>query len=704
MGKNKKQKSHLPLRLNILFFIIFLLFSGLILQLGVVQILFGMDAQEELDRTERVTSATPVPRGKMYDRNGELVVDNKAEFAITYTPKKHVQPEDNVEIAEKLTEYIQMDTDSVTKRNKQDYWIIKNKQEAYERLTDEEKELSDQDQYYVMLENITDDELESFTEKELEVMAIKRELDKAYELTPHIIQYDDITVEEYMVIGENLHNLPGINVTTDWERDYLFEGTFANYLGRITSQQQGIPQTDEQYFLARNYSRNDRVGRSGIEKEYELYLNGNKEIKEHITDSSGTVIDSNIIREGQRGKDLILSVDMELQQRLDKIVQEEVKTAVQKHPGKNRWFRHAVAVLMNPKTGEVLATSGQQYNPSEKGEDEFTDVSHKVLYDTYLPGSTVKGATVLAGLDSGEIRPGEVIVDRPLEIKGSDKKSSWTRLGPVNDIDAIKRSSNVYMFFIAMQMGGENNYQPGKAINYNSKAYTEMRNYFQQFGLGAKTGIDFPYEENMEASPPTGYGRAAQFLDMAIGQYENYTAIQLAQYISTIANDGYRMKPYLVKQIHNSSTGDQLGPLYKVNEPTILNKIEMKDTYLNRVQEGMRQAFQESGGTGYRYFADAEYNPAGKTGTAEAFYWDNETKTLHTDVNNYNLVGYAPFDEPEVAFAVMAPYLGTGDYPVHHRIGRRALDTYFELKEERLKGSSEDESGEESEEDQSEDE
>ena len=92
---------------------------------------------------------------------------------------------------------------------------------------------------------------------------------------------------------------------------------------------------------------------------------------------------------------------------------------------------------MNPKTGEVLATSGQQYNPSEKGEDEFTDVSHKVLYDTYLPGSTVKGATVLAGLDSGEIRPGEVIVDRPLEIKGSDKKSSWTRLGPVNDIDAI---------------------------------------------------------------------------------------------------------------------------------------------------------------------------------------------------------------------------------------------------------------------------
>lgn len=98
--------------------------------------------------------------------------------------------------------------------------------------------------------------------------------------------------------------------------------------------------------------------------------------------------------------------------------------------------------------------------------------------------------------------------------------------------------------------------------------------------------------------PPTGYGRAAQFLDMAIGQYENYTAIQLAQYISTIANDGYRMKPYLVKQIHNSSKGDQLGPLYKVNEPTILNKIEMKDTYLNRVQEGCDKPFKKVEGQG----------------------------------------------------------------------------------------------------------
>ncbi|MBR7554370.1 peptidoglycan D,D-transpeptidase FtsI family protein [Allobacillus sp. GCM10007491] len=701
MGKkNKKQKSHLPLRLNILFFIIFLLFSGLILQLGVVQILFGMDAQEELDRTERVTSATPVPRGKMYDRNGELVVDNKAKFAITYTPKKHVQPEDNVEIAEKLAKYIEMDTEPVTKRNKQDYWIINNKKEAYERLTEEEKELSDQDQYYVMLEKISDDELEGFSEQELEVMAIKRELDKAYELTPHIIQYEDITVEEYMAIGENLHELPGINVTTDWERDYLFGSTFASYIGRITSQQQGIPQDEDQYFLARNYSRNDRVGRSGIEKEYELYLNGNKEIKEHITDSSGTVIDSNTIREGQRGKDLILSVDMELQHRIDKIVQEEVKAAVQKHPGKNRWFRHAVIVLMNPKTGEVLATSGQQYNPSETGEDEFTDVSHKVLYDTYLPGSTVKGATVLAGLDSGVIRPGEVITDRPIKISVDKEKSSWTRLGPVNDIDAIKRSSNVYMWFIAMRMGGEYNYQYGKGITYNSEAYTQMKNYYKQFGLGAKTGIDFPYEENMEIAKADG----GELQDMAIGQYGNYTAMQLAQYISTIANDGYRMKPYLVKQIHNSSKGDQLGPLYKVNEPTILNKIEMKDTYLKRVQEGMRQAFQESGGTGYRYFADAEYNPAGKTGTAEAFYWDNDTKTLHSDVNNYNLVGYAPFDEPEIAFAVMAPYLGTGDYPVHHRIGRRALDTYFELKEERLKGSNEDDSESESEEEESEEE
>ncbi len=689
MGKRKKQKSHLPLRLNILFFIIFLLFSGLILQLGVVQILFGMEAQEELDRTERVTSATPVPRGKIYDRNGELVVDNEAKFAITYTPKKHVQPEDNLEIAEKLVEYIDMDTDSVTERNKKDYWIIKNKEKAYDRLTDEEKELNDTEQYYVMLENITEDELNSFEDEELEAMAIKRELDQAYELTPHFIQYENMTKEEYAIIAENLHELPGINVTTNWEREFLHGSTFANYIGRITTQKQGIPQTDEQFFLARNYSRNDRVGRSGLEKEYEAYLKGNKEVREHITDSSGTVVDSKVIREGQRGKDLILSVDMELQKRLDQIVQEEVKKAVDEHPRENRWFRHAVAVLMNPKTGEVLSISGQEYDPSEDGEDQFSDVSHRALYDTYLPGSTIKGATVLAGLDSGVISPGEVIRDRPIQIAGSPRRGSWTTLGPVNDIEAIKRSSNVYMFFIAMRMGGEYNYQEGKSVAYNGEAYTEMRNYFQQFGLGAKTGIDFPYEENMDANPPTGYGRAGQFQDMAIGQYENYTAMQLVQYISTIANDGYRMKPTLVKQIHDSTNRDQLGPVYKVNEPTVLNKIEMDDSYLERVQRGMRQVFQESGGTGYNYFNDADYDPAGKTGTAEAFYWDNENQVLHSDVMNYNLVGYAPYDDPEVAFAVIAPYMGTSEHPVHHNIGRRALDTYFDLKESRLNGDEE---------------
>lgn len=298
MERKKKQKSHLPLRLNILFFFIFLLFTGLILQLGVIQILYGEEAQEEIDRTYRVTSETPVPRGKIYDRNGELVVGNEAKFAITYTPKKHVQPEDNLEIAEVLVQYMDMDTDSVRERDLKDYWILKNKEEAYDRLTESELELSDREQYELVLERIEESDINGYSEEELKVVAIKRELDRAFELSPHIIKNEDISREEYAIIAENLHELPGINVTTDWEREYLYDGTFRNFIGSITTQQQGIPHEREAFFLSRDYSRNDRVGNSGIEQHYETYLNGQKEVREHITDSSGSVVESVLLRDG----------------------------------------------------------------------------------------------------------------------------------------------------------------------------------------------------------------------------------------------------------------------------------------------------------------------------------------------------------------------------------------------------------------------
>lgn len=706
LGKKNKNKSFLPLRLNVLFFIIFLMFSSLILQLGVVQILYGEDAQKEINRTEQVTTKIPVPRGRIYDSFGRIMVDNEPLNSITYTPpKRSTSQEERLELAKKVAIYIDKPTENVALWEKKSYWFITNREKAFEKLTVEERaELDDGEEYNLIVQRITDDELASITEQELEYIAIKRELDNAFSLTPQVIKNQGVTTEEYAKVAEHLNELPGINVTTDWDRKYVYGNTFANFIGSVTSAKEGIPLDNMDYYMAREYSRNDRVGRSGLEQQYESVLKGQKEQIEHITDKSGNLIDTTVLHEGIRGNDLVLTIDIELQQKVDEIVKEELEAAINKYPEKNKYMRDAMAVMMDPATGNILAMSGQSYirppnmcekTMSEREEPYFSDQSYRVIYDSHIPGSAVKGATLLSGYTSGVLQLDEEIVDRPIKIKGTNEKSSYRNLGKINDLDALRLSSNVYMFFIAMRMGGEFNYQYDEKISFNPKAFIEMRNYFNQFGLGVKTGIDLPFEEDGQVGSDLIAGK---LMDFGIGQFDTYTTLQLAQYASTIANDGYRIKPQLVQEIRSSTPSvEELGQVVKSFEPKILNKVEMDERYINQVQEGFRQVFQEEGGTGYWDFYDAHYSPAGKTGTAQNRIWGipiykdgscEIERYEYVDTENLTLVGYAPNENPEVAFAIVVPNTGiisapNFQYQINKKIGRRILDTYFELKEER---------------------
>ncbi|CDQ39645.1 MULTISPECIES: peptidoglycan D,D-transpeptidase FtsI family protein [Virgibacillus] len=683
-NKKRKKKAQLPFRINILFFVIFLMFTVLILQLGVVQILNGEAFQEEIDRTVKDTTKIPVPRGKVYDSKHNVVVDNKPQYSITYTPAKGTQAEDRLEVAEKLAEFISMDSEDylkgITERNKKEYWYLKNKEEADSRLSEEEAaDLDNAEQYNTILERITEEEIANFSKQQLEVIAIKKELDKAYSLTPQIVKNEDVTAEEYAQVSEHLGVLPGVNATTDWNRDYPFGESINSLLGSITTQEQGIPAEKEQYYLTRGYSRNDRVGKSGLEEYYEDVLRGRKEQIQYTTTKSGKVVGTETVVEGSRGKDLVLTIDMEFQQEVDKIVREELQAAYKQHPYENKYLTDALAVVLDPNTGELLAVSGQT-----RDGNEYSNTAYKALYDSHRPGSVVKGATVLAGLESGVISPGQTFNDSPIKIKGTPPKRSHTSaIGTVDDQAALKRSSNVYMFYIALKMGGENRYpfpNNGKA-SFNTAAWQEMRNYFQQFGLGVKTGIDFPYEA-------IGYegesmNRAGLLMDFAIGQYDTYTTMQLAQYVSTIANDGYRVRPHFLKEIRNPGKSDeQLGNVYRSENTEVLNRVQMDQSYLERVQEGFRQVFQEQGGTGFRYYASKDYNPAGKTGTAENAIYENGKEVAETE--NLSLIGYAPYEEPEIAFAVIAPNTGLGNtYKINHQISSRIMDAYFDIKEER---------------------
>ncbi|TDL93128.1 penicillin-binding protein 2 [Vibrio vulnificus] len=690
MNKKKKKKTHVPFRLNILFFLVFVLFSALILRLGVVQIVYGDDYRREIERTEEVTVNNSVPRGKMYDRNLKLMVDNQPLDAITYTRKQGTKQTEMVETAEKLAKLIEKETDKVTERDKKDFWILNNPKLAEKKITDKERkkveegEMEESDLYKLQLDRITEKEMD-LTEKDLEVLAIYREFASGYALTPQIVKNKEVTKEEFAKVSENLDSLPGVDISTDWDRFYTYNKTLKSVLGKVSSSEEGLPSESLNYYLARDYSRNDRVGKSYIEMQYEDILQGQKAKVRNVTDKSGNVVDSEVVTEGSRGKDLILTVDMDLQLATEEIIEKQL--IAKKKMGNTKFLDRAFVVMMDPDTGEVLTMAGKKYEKDPKtGKSSIEDFALGNITTSYTMGSSVKGATVLTGYQQGAIQPGTYFYDTKLKIKGTKEKGSYSNFGNINDLTALKVSSNVYMFRTAINIAGAK-YVPNEPLNISSSAFSTMRNSFAQFGLGVRTGIDLPNEMSGFKGSETSPGK---LLDLAIGQYDTYTPMQLVQYVSAIANGGNRMKPHMVKEIRDPvDNNEELGPVAEDVSPTVLNRLEMKEEWIERVQSGFEKVSMEQGGTAYTYFGNKSYTVAAKTGTAQAFY-DGPNRADYSepqDTMNITLVGYAPAKNPEVAFAVVVPwaYQGHSGHSMSKEIGEEIMDKYFELKKERAK-------------------
>ena len=690
VNAKKKKKTHVPFRLNVLFFLVFVLFSALILRLGVVQIVYGDDYRREIERTEEVTVNNSVPRGKMYDRNLKLMVDNQPLDAITYTRQQGTKSSEMLETAEKLAKLIDKETNKVTERDKKDFWIMKNPELAEAKITDKERkqveqgELKEDALYKLQLERITEDEMK-FSKQELEVLAIYREFASGYALTPQIVKNKDVTKEEFARVSENLNSLPGVDVSTDWDRYYTYNKTLKSVLGKVSSSEEGLPSDSLDYYLARDYSRNDRVGKSYIEQQYEDVLQGQKAKVKNVTDKSGNIVDSKVISEGQRGKDLVLTIDMDLQLATEKIIEKQLVS--KKKMGNTKFLDRAFVVMMDPKTGEVLTMAGKRIEKDEKtGKSEIQDFALGNVTTSYTVGSAVKGATVLTGYQQGAIQPGTVFYDTKLKIKGTPAKGSYSNFGNINDLTALKVSSNVYMFRTAINIAGAT-YVPNQPLDIKASAFSTIRNSFAQFGLGTRTGIDLPNEMAGFKGTETTPGK---LLDLAIGQYDTYTPMQLAQYVATIANGGNRMEPHVVKEIREPvDENNKLGPVSEEIAPKVLNRLEMKDEWIERVQEGFKKVAMEQGGSAYPYFGSKKYTIAAKTGTAEAFY-DGPDRTKYDEPQetmNITLVGYAPAENPEVSFAVVVPwaYQGHSGHVMSKEIGAEIMDTYFELKKERAK-------------------
>ncbi|MDZ5608003.1 penicillin-binding protein 2 [Bacillus pseudomycoides] len=686
--KKKKKKTHVPFRLNVLFFCVFLMFSAIIVKLGMVQIVHGEDYKNEVEKKENATVSNPVPRGKIFDRYGRAVVDNDPVRTITFTRMKGSTSEERLETAKKLAKLIEVSPDKLTERDKKDYWLSLHEEEAKAKITKKdraelnEKKIDDKEIAERQRNRVTEAEINQLTAEDLEILAIKSKMDGGYAMTPQIVK-KDVTPEEYAIISENLALLPGIDTTVDWERKYTYDDKFRSVLGGITSSDEGLPKERLDYFLVRDYNRNDRVGKSYLEQQYEDALHGTKAEVRNVTDKDGNILETINVSKGQRGNDLNLTIDMELQSRVEDILAKNLM----KFKGAEPLLDRAFVVMMNPKNGEVLSMAGKQL-VEENGETKVQDYALGTMTSSYPMGSTVKGATLLTGYQTGAITPGTTLLDEPIILKGTPRKSSWKTMGYINDLTALKMSSNVYMFKTAMNIAGVP-YVRGGTLDIKKKAFDDMRYYFGQFGLGVKTGIDLPNESaGLRGSEYTpGF-----LLDLSIGQYDNYTPLQLAQYVSTIANGGYRMQPQVVKEIRQpTAKPDEVGKVIQSMEPKVLNRIDMPENQIKRIQEGFRQVFNESGGTGAKYFTGAKYTAAGKTGTAQTVYGGDKESGKKANgervqVYNLTLVGYAPLDNPEVAFSVVVPWVHDDKTGINGYISREIMDAYFDLKKQEVTG------------------
>ncbi|MCY7798896.1 penicillin-binding protein 2 [Bacillus haynesii] len=684
--KTEKRKS-LPIRLNILFLLAFIIFTIVVVRLGMVQIVFGEDYTNEVQKQEEVDVSTSVPRGKIYDRNLNTIVKNKPMNAITYTRTSSTSQEDRLKIAKKLAEMIKIDTDKITERDKKDYWILTRPKKAEKLITDQDRKkvkdgkLKEDDLYQLQLDRITEDKLNELTDQDLKVLAIKRQMDSGYALSPQYIKNKDVTAKEMAVVSEHLDELPGVDVTSDWKRDYPYNGLLRTMIGSISDSNEGLPKSLLDHYLSLGYNRNDRVGKSYLEAEYENVLQGQKEKVKNITNKSGDIVDKEVISEGKSGKDLVLTIDVDMQKEIEKIIEDELKSAKAQHSAP--LLDRAFVVMMDPRNGEVLSIAGKQLK-NESGKLKVDDYALGAMTSSYAMGSAVKGATVLTGLQTGAINLNTTFRDEPLWIGDSpNAKKSWRLgLGTLGIQGALEQSSNVFMFKTAIALG-KGQYKAHQPLNLQTKAFDTFRYYFSQFGLGVKTGIDLPNE----ASGYKGSQRLPGFLlDFSIGQYDTYTPLQLAQYVSTIANGGYRMKPQLVKEIREPDSKKGIGAVTQSVQPEVLNKLDMSDQYIKEVQNGFRRVMTK--GTAAGQFASASYKPAGKTGTAQSFYDGPDKSKTGTSTYNTTLVAYAPYDNPEVAISVVVPWVYNNygqRYSMTNEIGRKVLDKYFELKSKQSK-------------------
>ncbi len=667
-GINKKS---INFRYNIATIFTYLIGIILIVQLFNLQIVHGAKYREESNTRLTRESVLEADRGEILDRSGNVLVSSSQKFNLELYKSKidtDTLNESILKIIQVLEKYDVSYTDSFPINiNPFGYTISDTSLSNWKKnnnidsdATAEEAFYKFKDKYKIKNEDITEVR---------KIIAIRYAIVKeGYSSTKALTIAKDIPREAIAEFSEKGDDFPGINIAVQPVRQYK-EGTLASHILGYASK---ISDTEYQQ-KKDTYNQNDIIGKTGIEYLLEEYLKGKDGIKQIDMAVDGTITAEVVEKEAVSGSNVVLTIDSKLQ----KIAEEALKDNIEKIKsggfGKAYEAKGGSCVVMNVKTGEVLAmASYPDYNPqsfangisSEEwksySENKSYPLLNKAIQSAYEPGSIFKMVTAIAGLESGNITLTERINDTGQYIKYGEKRNCWyytdyhTGHGPLNVIGAIEKSCNYFFYETADRMGIDT-----------------LDKYASYFGLGKKTGIELPsevsgtlaskeYVKSINSSWNPG-----DTINAAIGQgYNRFTPLQMTKYISMIANGGNNVDVSIIKTIQNSDgtevskeeinkfVNEKLGLTEENNENINLNK-----DYINAVKEGMKSVTSGESGTAYVRFKDFNIKVGGKTGSAEAGK-DSNGK----DIVNAWFAAFAPYDDPEIAVVVMVENGGHGNY------------------------------------------
>ncbi len=664
-------------RLNVMLIGIFVLFAMLILRLSYLQLVQGDMFSDLVNATETTIVEESVPRGLIVDSEGELMVSNEALPAISYTRGQDTSGEDMARTAQNLAKYIAIDFEDVSDRDLQDYFVAANTDVINDRLTDDEAAAADDEIYAIQVSKVTDDDLNGLSDQDKEAAVIFAKMNAASSLSTVMIKNDGVTTEEMAVVAEHSAELPGVNVTTDWKRTYPQDSLLRSLLGSVSSTEEGIPSDQQDFYLAKGYALNDRVGVSYIEEQYEADLRGSKTTYETEVSQDGEIIHSEQTYAGEMGNTVQLTIDSEYQAELEAYATQYLEDATTEDNNS------IYIVASDPDTGAIYALVGKKKN----SDGEIVDDALGTINSVFVSGSVVKPATISAAYGEGllEVGSDNEITDEPLYFSGTPVKASWwftsgNDSAPriLTDKQALAQSSNVYMIKLAMALGGVNYYEPYMDLSEldTDAVYDTLRSYYAEFGLGVSTGIDLENESTGLIGADTGDPGNA--LDLAFGHFDTYSPIQLNQYISTIANGGTRYALHVLDKIlaptEDEETAGDGATIYEY-QPTVLNELSITDEMLAEVQEGVWSVIHTSTGVGNAIFADFPIEVAGKSGTATV------SDTLEDTLENSTWAGWAPYDDPEIAVSIVIPGT-TPDVSVSAQAAApNVLGLYYDIEE-----------------------